>query len=75
MEKGCTIWGRIIEIEERIRKLEEDGHFSTADSGVKKKVLDDKELMLALCDCDRHEDVHLDGCRYLHFKEKYKQGD
>ena len=29
----------------------------------------DKELMLTLCDCDRHEDIHLEGCRYLHFKD------
>ena len=38
-----------------------------------KDLFDDKELMLDLCDCDRHEDVHLDGCKYLGFKERYKK--
>ena len=34
--------------------------------------INDKELMLTLCDCDRHGDVHLEGCRYLHFKERFE---
>ena len=32
---------------------------------------EDKEIMLSVCDCDRFEDVHLDGCLYLKLKEKY----
>lgn len=31
----------------------------------KKEIFKDKELMLILCNCDRFEDVHLEGCEYL----------
>ncbi len=33
-------------------------------------LLNDKELMVSLCDCDRHEDVHLKGCKYIEWKER-----
>ena len=37
----------------------------------KEEIFNDKELMLILCNCDRHEDVHLEGCEYLKQKQHH----
>lgn len=32
-------------------------------------MINDKEIMVSMCNCDRHGDAHLPGCAYADWKE------
>lgn len=38
-----------------------------------REIFEDKELIFSLCDCDRFEEVHLNGCKYSQLKDKHTQ--
>ena len=32
-----------------------------------------KEIMLSMCDCDRHNNAHLPGCRWIDFLQRWPE--